>query len=364
MDKMSTALEIPLSTQHPVIQTRRWLRLVNILTITVLFSALVAYVIVSQQKGVPPYDYAYLMTGADLFCFDNAQFEYGWPWVYPAPFYTTFCLPYHYAGSLLLWVWMLLPFALTLWLARGRAAVLVYPPLFVLLLLGQSTWLILPLYMLAAHQNDDRSVPLWYGLVFGLGVFKPHIAVLPALWLLYRWRYQWRVLLVGVLTAMLLVLPSFLIRPGWLLEWLPKGRGFAPQSLATIASIPVKLGGWTWLDDIGPGVQALVWGFCLLVGVLVFFLLRWRRGQLALYDWVLLFAFVNPVMNDYDLIVLLPFIANRPRRLLVALTAGLMTWIMAMITGRWNMSIMVTLALLALRLWHSPHTDRVYAPNR
>ncbi len=328
-----------------------WLKRLNLALIVLLLSLLIAFVMVSFLAHQPPYDYALLMNGADLFCFKNDHFHYGQDLhiYYPATFYTTFCLPYRYAEPLLRSIWMLAPFCIALWLARGRAAVLGYAPLGILLLIGQSSWLMLPLFILASRQKDDRCVPWWYGLALGLCVLKPQVGLFAALWLLYRWRRQRPVLIAGAAAMAALIAPGFLIFPGWLLEWLPNGRGFEPINLASIAFVPVQLGQLGFAP--GAGGLALVWGFCLLAGAGVYVLLKQRREKLGFYDWSLLFVFVSPVLNDYDLVVLLPFIASRPRRLLLALVAGIVSWLFAMMTKRWSMSFMITLVLLVQRLW-------------
>ena len=335
----------------PFSEWPRWFRLLNTTLLALLIAALLAFVIVSFVVETPPYDYLLLTRGANWFCFDNEHFAFGLEQhnYYPAPFYTTFCLPHKYAEPILRWVWMLAPVLITIWLARGRAGALAYPPLGVLLLIGQSSWLLLPLFILAERQRDDRLVPWWYGLALGLSVLKPQVALVAWLWLVHRWRGQRRVLLMGALAMTLLALPSFLLRPGWVFDWLPNGRGFEPVNLASVAFIPVQLGQLGF--DPGPVGLAIVWGFCLLVAFVVYRLLRSWRGQLEFYDWALLFFFVSPVANDYDLVVLLPSIASRPRRLLLVVTIGIVSWVFAMMTKRWSMSFMVTLVLLILRLW-------------
>jgi hypothetical protein len=334
-----------------------FLRVVNVLLIVLLLSALIAFVIISFAVEKPPYDYWILMEGASGFCFDNADFRWGREQnnYYPAPFYTTFCLPYRYAEFPLRWVWMLTPLFLSLYLARGRAAVLGYAPLGVLLLIGQSSWLIMPLYMMAVWWENQRPAPIrwWYGLIFALAVFKPQVAVVAALWLAWQWRSAPRTLLTGGVAMLLLTLPAFILRPTWIMDWLPNGRGFEPVNLASIAFIPVQL--FALPFAAGTAANILVWGFCALVMVGTLWLLWWRRGKLEFYDWALAFFIASPVLNDYDLVVLLPMICRSRQRLLLALTASVLAWVFAMITreaimARWSMSFMVTLVLLILRL--------------
>lgn len=343
----------PLSRRLP-----RWLRTFNTAAVLIGVSLSMVYLIVSYAVNSKPYDYALLMRGADWYCFNNEAFVYGKDLrvYYPAPFYTTFCLPNRYAEPLLRALWLAVPIGLPLWLARGRAAVLAYPPLFILILLGQSSWLLLPAFMLAANDKDDKVSPWWHGLLVAPCVFKPHIALPVVLYLLYRWWTRRSPAFYIALAAMIAIcIPAFLVRPTWLMEWLPSGRGFEPINLASIAFVPVQLAGLGFAP--GTGGQLLVYGFCALVGIGLYALLRRQRGRLALYDWVLLFFFVNPFLNDYDLIVLLPFITHNRSRLLVALLGGVVSWLFAMMTLRWSMSFMIMLPLLVMRLWQ-PETQR------
>ncbi|MBN2469203.1 MAG: hypothetical protein JXN59_00660, partial [Anaerolineae bacterium] len=344
---------------------RGGLRVTNHVLAALLLGLVIAYVLISFAVEMPPYDYWLLMNGADMFCFQPEQFQYGEDLhiYYPAPFYSTFCLPYRYAEPALRWLWMLAPVLLALWLARGRAAVLAYPPLGVLLLIGQSSWLVLPSFIIAARDCAKRRVPAWYGILLAPGIFKPHVALPVWIWLAWQWwrRGERRALAAWALSAAVLTLPAFVMRPGWLMEWMPNGRGFEPVNLASIALVPVQLGEM----GFAPGTQGLVvvFVFCLAVALAVYALLRSRRRQLALYDWVLCFFFVSPFLNDYDLVVLLPFVAASPRRLLLALTAGIVTWLFAMMSGavsphyRWSMSLLLTLVLLVERLWRSDPAD-------
>lgn len=333
--------------------------MINLVLLALLVGFLIAFVAISFLVDSQPWDYYLLMRGADWFCFAPEHFAFGRDLHihYPAPFYSTFCLPYRVAEPILRWAWMLAPVFLALWLMRGRAAVLAYPPLGVLLLIGQSSWLLMPPFIVAACQQGQSRIPWWQGALVALGVFKPHVAAPIWIWLAWRWwrQRQWPALAAWVAGVIGLVLPSFILRPNWLFEWLPNGRGFEPVNLASIAQVPVILGGLAY----APGTSGLlgVVSFCLLIGLIVYGLLRWRRGTLALYDWVLLFFFVSPFVNDYDLVVLLPFIARSRRLLLLALTAGILVWLFAMLSGvtsdhyRWSMSVLVTLVLIGERLW-------------
>ena len=297
---------------------RAWMRRLNLILGGVLISIPVAYVIVALATGARAFDYGTTLYAADLFCYQPDAFGYtaALNTFYPAPFYTTFCWPHRYIEPLLYIVWLLAPVGLMLWLARGRALALTYPPLADTVLLGQNTWLLLPLFALGdAHERGQR-VPWWHGLIAALGVLKPHIAFPVWIWLGWRWRGQWRVYAAWALGTLGLLLPGFLLRPGWLGEWLSnsiQGRGtLAAIGRASVALVPDRLGFST----------VVIYLFCGVVALLVYGLLRWRRGKLDFYDWTLLFVFASPMLNAYDLIVLVPFLVRRRRRMWLALAPG------------------------------------------
>src|SRR5690606_6896582 len=121
----------------------------NILFIVIGIAIVLSYWGIGEFiRGIPPYDYLHLMNSSRVFCYSQATFEFGWPHLYPATFYTTFCGFYLYAAPVLSFLWLVIPIVMALILSGRRAAVLVFPPLVILLILGQSTWLILPIYML------------------------------------------------------------------------------------------------------------------------------------------------------------------------------------------------------------------------
>jgi hypothetical protein len=314
-------------------------------------------------QGIPPYDYSHLMNSSSVFCYDQATFEFGWPHLYPATFYTTFCGIYQTVPPVLSFLWLVIPLFMALVLAGRRAAVLVFPPLAILLILGQSTWLIIPVYILVAYVVEQgRPLKWWHGFLLAGMIFKPHIAGFGVVWLFYKGYKHTRFWIVAGLTWAILFIPSLIMRPAWILEWLPSGRGFEPVSLGSIAIIPVRLLG---LDvsrvvgmDPGAGNQAVVWGFCIITTFILLALLYKCHGTLDVYDWVLVFCFANPLLNDYDLVILLPFIALFPRRLLLSLVAGLAVWVYVLMTGQvqgtlgqFNAVLLITTVLIFDRFY-------------
>ena len=351
-------------------------RMLNGVLLAAGLALVAAYLFIAVVTEREPYDYALLMRSAIIFCEDQAHFAYGVTQYsdgqpqrsfYPAPFYSAFCVPYRHAHDGLLMVWLLIPVIWVLALGQRRAALLAYPPLFVLLL-GQSTGWLIPLYFLAASKRAPRW---WHGVFLGAALFKPHIAILAVVILLWRWRKTPSALFVGAVTCLGLLIPAFLQFPGWLGVWLKNGRGFEPVNLASVARIPVR--GLNLQFVTTPGMLVLVWGFAIGVALFVAWLLWQRRGRLTVYDLVLIFCFTLPLINDYDLVILLPFLVQRPKRMLIALAAGLPAWLYAMMTtqptmplGFYNLSVLITLALIAERvldLRKGPFVETVRKPS-
>lgn len=331
-----------------------WYHAINMTMLVLAATVLLAYTITPRFfRDDYPYDYGILMFGGELFCYQPEQFSYGGEYLYPAPFYTTFCGLFHHLPEPLYFVWMLAPFVLVVILAGQRAAAMVYPPLFIHMQLGQSTSLLLPLYWLADIASR-HGVRWWYGLFVPLAIFKPHIAILPVVFLFWFGRKQVLFWLSAIVSSIIVMLPAFILQPSWVVDWLSAGRGFKLPSIANVGIIPIQI--LQLGEEQTPLINAtvgqlivLAWGGLIALGLLWW--IHHRRGELTFYDWVLVFAFTNPFMHDYDLIILLPLIANRPRRLLLAITAGALVWVYAFtFTSYFNASVVIPLVLIAARL--------------
>ncbi len=335
----------PMPERFKPLQSRLWW--VNVVLIALLIGSTLALALISLEVGRMPYDYGLLMSAAERFCFHPEHFQYGNSGrvYYPAPFYTTVCLPARYAESLLRLLWMVAPVAVGLWVVRGRAAALLIPPLGDHLLLGQSTWLLLPQYQLAERANREERATFGHGLLVALGVLKPHVAVLAWTWLAIHWRGQWRAYAGWLAGVLLLSIPAFVLQPSWPLAWLTTIlRGRANDSAMGRASL--------YLVADRLGLPPLIgWLGCLLAAVLIFTALRSRRGRMAFDDWALLFALCNPLLNAYDLVFLLPCLVDNRRWIGVALAVGTIAWAFGFVGGRFSLSVFIPLALLVERLW-------------
>ncbi|MBZ0301304.1 MAG: hypothetical protein K8J31_16275 [Anaerolineae bacterium] len=333
------------------------IRYLNIVLLVVLAGGYISYIIVGIIRQTAPYDYGLIVRGTQTFCHQPDVFQYGPAQdnYYPAPLYTSLCLPLQLAPVLLQVLWQLLPLILVIWLSRGQAVALLFLPFADHALLGQSTWLVLPLYMLAARECLDRPPRAWHGLLLPLAIIKPHVAFAAAIWLIYRWRRFPRVLAVGAVSAALIYLPAFFMRPNWLLEWLAHRRGLETWlGVASAARIPFRLGSDSML---------LIGLFAVVVGLLIYSLLRWKRGRLTFYDWLLLFCLSNLLIVNYDLIILLPFVLARRRLRALVLVINLFAWLVTLnLLGHehtynpMGVSLLIPLILVAERLLTAPHS--------
>ena len=93
------------------------------------------------------------------------------------------------------------------------------------MLLGQSTWLLLPQYWLAERAARGDRATFWHGLLVAPGMFKPHVAALAWVWLAVRWRGQWRAYAGWLAGVLLLSVPAFVLQPDWPLAWLAVAFG-------------------------------------------------------------------------------------------------------------------------------------------
>lgn len=340
------------NAEKPQELPRNFYRL-NVAILSILVGLSLTLIGLGWLQGGFPYDYGILQRGSNLFCFHPEDFVYSGEHLYPAPFYTTFCGLFRYMPVLLFVLWTGLPFLIVLWLGGKRAAVLVYPPFVIHTILGQSTWLLLPIYWLALQADRNKKLKWWYGLAVPFALFKPHISLLPLAWLVYHERRNIAFWGVSIVSSLLAFIPAFILQPNWVTEWLSAGRGYKIPSIANIGIFPIqvlRLGDTqTALLDATSG-QLVVLAFCGSMALALLFAIYQRRGTLTLYDWVLVFALTNPFMHDYDLIILLPFIANRPKRLLIAVVAGLVVWVSMAFTTYYNASIVITFTLFVVRL--------------
>jgi len=244
---------------------------------------------------------------------------------YPVPFVYLFTLLYWLPRPVSLVIWLLTP-VVAAWLIVGKKPwVLFFGPLFANFLGGQSAlfaMLGLWSYLL------NRDVKRWSGGI-GLGIIalKPHLAVFPVLyaardWLVSIWHT--RKIPKQALGFSGVVLIWYLIGVpigwDWPVQWLSNLRpeSFRPQA-GIIPRTLVLLG-------MEPG-STYFWVGAIL-GIIVLVLGCWwvNQRRMPMELWMFIIACSFPLMHDYDLIQLIPFLVT-PLRRRWALIASIPLWL-------------------------------------
>lgn len=220
-------------------------------------------------------------------------------------------------------IWLLGPVVAALFVTRYRPYTLLFAPVFSHFTGGQSSVFGL-LGFFGYRLNLDPSSYLG-GLFLALTCLKPQLAVVPVAYAAYRWftylvqnrRIPRQFVSFAGLVA-LIYLPSFLLRPTWMGEWLSVPRPLFSRAISS--AVPRLL---LYISSPGSAGYWLLW-LVLAVAVLG---ITWRlKGNSHSLDILLLASFViNPLVHDYDLIQILPTIWG-PIMPLAAVALSLPGW--------------------------------------
>jgi len=203
-------------------------------------------------------------------------------------------------------LWLLGPVVIALWVTRFRPYTLLFAPVFSHFVGGQSSVVGL-LGFWGYRRNLDPSSYVG-GLWLALTCLKPQLAIVPVLYASYSWlaflrknRRFPRQLASFVGLVALTYLPSFLVQPTWVAEWLSVPRPLFGRAISS--AVPRLL-----FNISSPG--SLVYWLLWLVIAIAILGLVWRvKGSSHPLDILILVNFtVNPLVHDYDLIQVLPTI--------------------------------------------------------
>jgi hypothetical protein len=188
-------------------------------------------------------------------------------------------------------------------LALGLLAIALYPRTIAHLQLGQFSLLAILLYLLGVKLLLRRSIWL-AGLPVALALAKPQLGILAVMGLtimsyrLEKERGAAQFLLAVFGWCMLLLLPLFLLYPGWILELilsLRQNPGWLQPSLLSL--LPMWLGWIGWL----------IWVLLFGLAVAVNGWLWWRQPGLVTMCWSLaLTPLVSPYIWSWDFVLMLP----------------------------------------------------------
>jgi hypothetical protein len=165
------------------------------------------------------------------------------------------------------------------------------------------------------NSYEHWSGGAWLALI----TLKPQLAIAPCLWAGYQWfkAYQSnkkipQQVLGFAIAITVIYLPSILLFPGWIYDWLNNLRQI--QSRALAGFIP------RLLILYFPADTLTYWTLLIVISIGVFLILfRYGRMKLTL-DSFMLFSFVtNPFIHEYDLIQILPILNSTRQRILATL---------------------------------------------
>jgi hypothetical protein len=325
-------------------KSKKILSLVLLLGLLALYFGYVVFVIQMDQG---PVDYETFMRIGSRFL--NGQEIYGENSYYPMPFVMIFGFFAGLPRPVSMALWLLLPILAALVISGGKPWVLLFAPLFGHFVGGQSA--IFGMVGLWGYRNGKETEKFDGGLWLALTTLKPQLGVIPTAYAIYQWWKLWRRerriskqaigWLIGVVV---LYVPSFIIYPNWVSEWLASPRPLALRAMAGI--IPRSLA-------VGLGGGWIFWSLWLIFSGLV---LVWiiRKGGLSLDRWMLWYFIVSPLVHDYDLIQLIPQIGSAKARTL-ALILSIPLWLVILFFYNNNLAwFAVTLiapGLLIFDLW-------------
>lgn len=314
------------------------MRLALTLLLLAPYFAYITFVI-SNDKG--PVDYeTFMHLGRSLL--DGGE-VYGENSYYPLPYVGIFSLFSLLPRSISLAIWLGAPIIIALVAVGFRPYVLVFAPVFSHFAGGQSSVFGL-LGFFGYRWNLDPSSYLG-GFFLALTSLKPQLAIVPIGYAIYVWigyfrskREVPRQFLSFITTVGLLYIPSFAIRPAWLIEWLSVPRPLFNRALSGLVPRLLYL--------VSSPDNYLYWALWALITVAILGATWKLKGNSHHLDILLLASFiVNPLVHDYDLIQVLPTIWG-PIMRIASVVLSLPGW-WTIVTNYGNDAAWVTFIVIA-----------------
>jgi len=283
------------------VRTSKWASLAPTLALLSIYVAYIAFVIKAKQG---PVDYeTFMRLGRALWEGGEIYVENSY---YPLPYVGVFALFSLLPRPLSMAIWLGGPVLVALAVARFRPYALLFAPVFSHFTGGQSSVFALLGFFVYRRNLDPSSV--LGGAFLALTSLKPQLAIVPVGYALYVWIGAYRAtkriprqLISFLVTVGLIYLPSFLLRPSWLLEWLSVPRPLFGRALS--GAVPRFL---LFLASPDDSVYWVAWALLALAVLGV----TWKmKGNSHPLDVLLLASFiVSPLVHDYDLVQVLPTI--------------------------------------------------------
>jgi hypothetical protein len=263
------------------------------------------YFVIGQNQG--PVDYETFMTIGNQFLMgkeiysDNSY--------YPMPFVIVFGFFSMLPKSVSLFIWLIIPVILALFISKFNPYVLLYAPLFGHFVGGQSSVFgMLGLWGYRENINENKpSGGIWLSLT----LIKPQLGIIPLSYALFRWikytknnKHLPKQAIAWLISTSILYFPTIIIKPDWVIKWITSPRPFFSRAMS--AFIPRTL-----MFLFSPN-SVLFWLFWfVLSSILIVYIFRLVHGELSL-DLIIVLGFViSPFFHDYDLIQLIPIFETK-----------------------------------------------------
>jgi len=269
-----------------------------------LLALYIAYVVFVIKSDQGPIDYeTFMRLGGTLL---EGGEVYGENSYYPLPYVGVFALFSLLPRPLSMAIWLIGPVFLALIVTRYRPYTLLFAPVFSHFAGGQSSVIGL-LGFYGYRLNLDTSSYVG-GLFLALTCLKPQLAIVLVGYAAYNWIKHTRenrqipkqlISFVGLVALM--YIPSFLLRPTWLQEWLSVPRPLFNRAISS--GVPRLL---LFISSPRNPLYWLLWLF--LTATILAFIWKLKGNSHPLDILVLASFIVNPLVHDYDLIQILPTI--------------------------------------------------------
>jgi hypothetical protein len=325
-----------------VIEKKRSDRNFIILSLVLLLVPYILYIFFVVFNDQGPVDYETFMRigmafrqGGDIYV-ENSY--------YPLPYVLIFSLFSSLPRAISMALWLSLPVIVALFVADFTPCVLIFAPVFSHFIGGQSSVFGL-LGFWGYRKNLDLQVGRG-GFYLALTLLKPQLGIVPLVFAAFQWikyilekRKLPRQFIFFSFTIALIYLPSLVIQPGWLGEWLQVPRPIFNRALS--GAVPRIL---MQFYDTNTSRYWIIW---LLLSLITFaFTMYFRNPRHHTLDMVLLWGFmVIPLFHDYDLIQVIPTIEG-PLMWLMSILLSLPGW-WTIVTSYANDAAWITFSIIA-----------------
>jgi hypothetical protein len=276
-----------------------------LLLLLLVLSLYILYLFFVIKIGTGPIDYeTFMQIGAR---FVEGKKIYGENSYYPMPYVGIFAFFSQLPFSISFLAWVILPVISAVVISGWSPLILLFGPLFGHFVGGQSA--IFGMLGIWGYRRNQKSK--WAGIWLSLLLLKPQLAIAPLSWAVYKWLKQFisekkipGQFSVFFITSLFIFLPWFVQNPNWVSEWLANPRNLGLRGMAGI--IPRTL----MYMNFHPII------FWLLIFSLTFFFIYIMNKRQINFDKIILLSFVIfPLLNDYDMIQLIPLLDNHKRRI-------------------------------------------------